>query len=280
MAKFHSASFALCLAFAIPSVALADDKPKTADEWADDAFALVTKGDYPKAIAAYQRAYQISADGRNLYNIANIYDRKLHERDLAADYYRRYLHLPQTEPDLTKKANERLSALKEEDEAIRRNSAAAAQSNAAAPSKQSSMVVTPMVSQQAASQQAATGTGAARNDSTRSAMHAAGIVTGGIGIALLGAGAVFGLVAKSKNDDAAKLCTGNVCNSPDAIRLTDDAHRAATFSTVGFVAGGTAIAGGLLLYVLAPSDKRAAAIQITPRIGPQVAGITLGGVWQ
>ncbi|WP_394821551.1 hypothetical protein [Pendulispora albinea] len=275
MAKLQSAFFALCLVLAFPVAAFAEDKPKSADDWAEEAFALVQKGDFPKAIAAYQRAYQISADGRNLYNIANIYDRKLHERDLAGDYYRRYLHLPQTEPDLVKKANERLGALKEEDDAIRRNGPAlSTPAGAPAGSGQSSIVVTPVGTQQPSAE-------ADRNENLRSTMRIAGIATGGVGIALLGAGAVFGLIAKSKNDDAAKLCTGSVCNSPEAINLTDDARRAATFSTVGFIAGGVAVAGGILLYVLAPpSEKKVGSIHVSPRLGPQVAGITIGGVWR
>ncbi|WP_394842813.1 hypothetical protein LZC95_37795 [Pendulispora brunnea] len=278
MAKLHSAFFALCVALTAPTVAFAADGPgsptpdkqKTADEWADEAFALVAKGEYPKAIAAYQRAYQISADGRNLYNIANIYDRKLHEREVAADYYRRYLHLSQTEPDLTKRATERLAALKEEEEAIRKNAAAAPANGSS--SQGSSIVMTPASRASASS--------AERPDTTRSTMQIGGIIAGGTGLALIGAGAVFGMIAKSKNDDASKLCNGSACNDKEALNLTDDARRAATISTIGFVAGGVAVAGGLLLYFLAPDNKRSAALQITPKVGPQMAGITLGGAWR
>jgi len=278
MAKLHSAFFALCVALTTPTVTFAADAPasptpekqKTADEWAEEAFALVAKGEYPKAVAAYQRAYQISADGRNLYNIANIYDRKLHEREVAADYYRRYLHLPQTEPDLTKRATERLAALKEEEEAIRKNAATATANGS---SSQGSSVVVPPATR-------APGSDAERPDTTRSTMQISGIVAGSTGLALLGAGAVFGILAKSKNDDAAKHCNGSACNDSEALSLTDDARRWATLSTIGFIAGGVGVAGGLLLYFLAPDNKKSTALQIAPKIGPQTAGITLGGTWK
>jgi hypothetical protein len=66
----------------------------------------------------------------------------------------------------------------------------------------------------------------------------------------IGAGAAFGLVSKSKHDDAGHHCTGNVCDAA-GVGLRDDARRAGTISTIAFIAGGAALAGGLLLWFTA-----------------------------
>jgi hypothetical protein len=81
-----------------------------------------------------------------------------------------------------------------------------------------------------------------------------GIVAGGAGAVALTLGAIFGLVAKSDNDGAADLCPrGNDACAPGASALTDDARSEATVSTIGFVAGGVLLAGGIVLYLTAPS---------------------------
>src|SRR5262245_43517057 len=100
---------ALCTA--IPSTAAADDKPRraeakdaTSEELAAQAFEHYKKGEFPQALSLYQRAYQLAPTTAILYNMASIYDHKLHERDLASEYYRRYLRASDADPELTRKA--------------------------------------------------------------------------------------------------------------------------------------------------------------------------------
>jgi hypothetical protein len=89
----------------------------TAEQLADRAYELHAAGRYVESIAMYLKAYAASNASVTLLNVATIYDRKLHERALANDYYRRYVRAPDAEPDLVQKANRRLAALKLEEDA-------------------------------------------------------------------------------------------------------------------------------------------------------------------
>jgi hypothetical protein len=80
-----------------------------------------------------------------------------------------------------------------------------------------------------------------------------GVGLGGVGVVGLGLGTVFGLSAKSKLDqsnngpcDASDHCTSQ------GLSLRHDANSAATISTIGFVAGGVALATGVALFLVAP----------------------------
>ena len=108
-----------------------------------------------------------------------------------------------------------------------------------------------------------------------------GVVVGGVGLAALVAGGVFGFVAKSNNDSAKSHClTDSACNA-QGLSLTTSAEHAATLSTIGFVAGGIAAAAGVVLYLTAPSDshRRAAQVRISPLVGATLAGASVGGEW-
>lgn len=84
-----------------------------------------------------------------------------------------------------------------------------------------------------------------------------GAGVGGVGIASLAVGAVFGLAALAKYDDAEALCGGaggspRVCDpatSPEALAARDSAGSRATASTIFFVAGGVLAAGGAALVI-------------------------------
>jgi serine/threonine-protein kinase len=76
----------------------------------------------------------------------------------------------------------------------------------------------------------------------------------GVGAVGLGVGTVFGFLAKSKLD--ASNSNGN-CDSQDRCTSTGlsdrkDAESFATFSTIGFIAGGVFAAGGVVLFLTAP----------------------------
>src|SRR6185436_186811 len=81
----------------------AGTETKAAEDLAQQAFDAYSRGDFLSAVALYKRAYQTSSAGVILFNIANIYDKKLRDKELALEYYRRYLRSGDTEPDLVKR---------------------------------------------------------------------------------------------------------------------------------------------------------------------------------
>jgi serine/threonine-protein kinase len=87
----------------------------------------------------------------------------------------------------------------------------------------------------------------------------AGIALGAAGVVGITVGTIFGLIAKSKNDDALTHCvSGNLCDET-GLSLTSDAKSAAAVSTVAFVVGGAALIGGAVLFFTAPNDTTKAA---------------------
>lgn len=89
-----------------------------------------------------------------------------------------------------------------------------------------------------------------------SAQRVAGVVAGAAGVIGIGLGAFFGLRAMSKQDESNK---DGHCDAADTcdhvgLGLRDEAITAATVSTIGFIAGGVALAGGVTLFFTAPSE--------------------------
>lgn len=112
-----------------------------------------------------------------------------------------------------------------------------------------------------------------------------GLVVGGVGVAGLVVGGVFGIVSKSTYDKAVTNdCHGttNAC-SPGGVSSGSTAHAQAAVSTVAFIAGGALAAAGLVLYFTAPhaaADTKAAHTwAVTPAVGMNSAGLGLTGSW-
>ena len=103
-----------------------------------------------------------------------------------------------------------------------------------------------------------------------------GLGVGGLGIVGVGIGSALGFVAMSKRDQsnggfAKGLCdeSSNHCQAQGQ-SLRKDAESAATGSTIGFVAGGVALAAGVVLYVTSPG--RGAQSGVTVTAGPMAGG--------
>jgi hypothetical protein len=76
-----------------------------------------------------------------------------------------------------------------------------------------------------------------------------GWVAGGLGVAGLAMGTVFGVLAI--NDKSSAHCgTDNLCDPGTSVGI----KRAALLSDVGWIAGGTLLAGGVALLLLAPAE--------------------------
>lgn len=80
-------------------------------------------------------------------------------------------------------------------------------------------------------------------------------VVGSTGLALVAVGGVFAALAASANEDSKASCDParpNRCD-PEGVRLRNDAKDLASAATLTGLLGGLGLAGGLVLYVSAPS---------------------------
>jgi len=105
----------------------------------------------------------------------------------------------------------------------------------------------------------------------------AGFVVGGVGVAALGVGIGVGLAAKGNYDEAAQNCAGPVCASAD-VEAADDARAMGTAATVVFCIGAAAVAGGLVLWLTAPSgqsEQEPEASEISFGVAPLYGGAQL-----
>jgi hypothetical protein len=74
----------------------------------------------------------------------------------------------------------------------------------------------------------------------------------GAGVVALGVGVGFGVDSIVKHGDAQKACPGTTCPNAGGASLWSDAVSAGNVSTALFVAGGVALAGGVVLWLVAP----------------------------
>lgn len=116
------------------------------------------------------------------------------------------------------------------------------------------------------------------SSSPGSTQRVLGVVTASVGLAGIAVGSVFGVLAKGHQNDAGPHCSGTEC---DVTGISDlgDARTAATVSTIGFIAGGTLLAGGVVLYLVAPRGSPATGLFVVPGSDGSVAGLTLRGGW-
>ncbi|MGD0527039.1 MAG: hypothetical protein ABSE49_17980 [Polyangiaceae bacterium] len=111
-----------------------------------------------------------------------------------------------------------------------------------------------------------------------SAWKTVGWIAGGVGVVALGVGSVFGAMAISDKNNAHCDAT-NAC---DAGPLSS-ARSASTVSTIGVIAGGVLVAGGLTLVLVAPKASHppdaVGLLRVAPLVGPGQAGAALTGSW-
>jgi tetratricopeptide (TPR) repeat protein len=239
----------------------AETSVQAVERLTNQAYELTAAGKYSEAIGAYMKAYEISKVGAVLFNIATIYDRKLHERALAMEYFRRYLQATDADPEFARKATERLSALKADD-------AADAKARSAAP-------VLPTPAPAPATQ--AESTAPPRASSDGSGLRRGGVVVGIVGLAGVGAALGVGILAKSKADDANHYCDATSCSTSQGVTLEHQAGDLATASTAIFVGGAALLVMGVTLFLVAPRGGSAssASVAISPRVSASGGGVTL-----
>ncbi|MFO0586140.1 MAG: hypothetical protein U0441_01310 [Polyangiaceae bacterium] len=106
------------------------------------------------------------------------------------------------------------------------------------------------------------------------------LAAGGVGVAGLALGAVFGVLAFNEADKARSFCKGNVCpNLPEVVDARNVSIANGNVSTAGFIVGGIGLAGGAALwFLLKPSGDKSKdepkkdAVTVQPYVGVGSAG--------
>lgn len=103
-----------------------------------------------------------------------------------------------------------------------------------------------------------------------------GIVTASVGLASIGVGSAFGVIALNKKSDsnAGHCTTSSECDTA-GIQLRSEGLTAATASTIFFIVGGVGLAGGITLIAMAPRGVKPGDTKIA--VGPR--GIEIRGTW-
>jgi tetratricopeptide (TPR) repeat protein len=241
----------------------ADPNAAVVEDLANQAAQKYAEGDFAQAVALSKKAYDIEPLAALLFNIATIYDKKMSERDLAMEYYRRFIAAKDADPARLEKATRRLEALKAQapDNNNGNNN----------PPPATTVVITPppvIVAPQKDDEEE-------KRLQRRSLMRISGIVAIGLGVVAIGIGSAFGVLAMNRNNDAGAFCNGPSCSDPKALTLTNDALTFANVSTAMFVVGGVAAVAGVLLFVLAPPGKKSVAL--APQLGPGQGGLAFVG---
>lgn len=111
---------------------------------------------------------------------------------------------------------------------------------------------------------------------------------GSAGVVGVGIGSYFGLRSIAKHSDYENLCTRGLCTTA-AAPLHDQAVAAGNVSTVAFLVGGALIAGGTVLWFVAPrsggpdvappATSPVSRLCIAPALGTGSAGAIVVGGW-
>ncbi len=111
----------------------------------------------------------------------------------------------------------------------------------------------------------------------------AGFVVGGVGIAGLALGSVFGEMASSKASSAKRECVpASNCQAntnPSAGSDMASAGTLADVSTVTFIVGGALVATGVVLVLVGRPKTSSAALQLTPTVVAHGGGMGFSGAW-
>jgi hypothetical protein len=120
-----------------------------------------------------------------------------------------------------------------------------------------------------------------------SSRRALALAVGGLGLAGVATGVVFGLLTLDKKDSIEASCGGSVgnCAAPrgSVDPETEAAKTSAAISTVSFAVGGAALLGAAVIYITAPSSSPSQPIKTGIRVSPQAqrggAGLGIGGTF-
>lgn len=106
------------------------------------------------------------------------------------------------------------------------------------------------------------------------------VVTGAAGLVGVGLGIGFGAFASSAQSSEKNHCSSASCtNYPQAVEDYNTANKDATGSTIFWIAGAVFLAGGIVLWVTAPSGSSSSGrgLRLTPLVGARSGGLSFGG---
>ncbi|MBV9945335.1 MAG: hypothetical protein JOZ69_00625 [Myxococcales bacterium] len=114
-----------------------------------------------------------------------------------------------------------------------------------------------------------------------------GVVLGGVGVAGIAVGGVFGWLTKGAVDRRNQECSSPQCGDANyraAVRDHDQAVQYGLISEVGFIAGGALVAGGAALFFLSgpvarSSTDASSSVVVVPAAGPSGGSLSLQGTF-
>lgn len=118
------------------------------------------------------------------------------------------------------------------------------------------------------------------DNGARRTFRAAALITGGVGLVGIVLGSVYGGIAISQKNQSEKSCPGGSVGPcfADGVAESKDAVSNGNISTVAFSVGAAAVAGAVVLWVVAPKARaQATSVRVFPTLGVGTAGLTVAG---
>jgi hypothetical protein len=112
-----------------------------------------------------------------------------------------------------------------------------------------------------------------------SGQRAVAFIVGGAGIAGIGVGSVFGILAKTKSDAADEHCLTETRCDGTGVALGDTADTHAKVATVAWVVGAAALATAVTLFITAPTRKKPASSGASVGASSTGSGVRLETRW-
>lgn len=110
--------------------------------------------------------------------------------------------------------------------------------------------------------------------------HRIGLALGLGGVVALGLGTTFSILALNEVSASKDHCIKDLCDAT-GIAQRKSAMGSADAATASFIIGAALLAGGAAVYLTAPPRKPSTiGLNLTPVIGPGVAGVLAQGRWQ
>lgn len=206
---------------------------------------------YTEAIASFRAAYAIRPEPDLLYNIARSYERNGNVDD-ALTSYREFIAQPGSTAQLRAKALDNIDALQRE----KTSRAAKAFAPPPAPTPADPISVAPVV---------------AKAPPPEKSHARQWVMIGAGGVAVI-TGAIFGVVAQSKQTDFDRATT--VAAKEDA---KSSGQTSALIADIGLFGGGAVAVAGLVWLLVDSGEEPAVAL--SPLFGADSVGMAVQGAW-
>lgn len=230
-----------CVHASWPQMAFADDSAQQVEALSKEATKEYRAKNYAKAAELFEKAYAIEAVPNLLFNIAKCYE-KLENWPSAIEYYEKFVVQPDIDTNARQSALDRTKALREviaAEEATKQQAEDAKQADGGQRPRDDKSV--PPQTQPA-------------DDNTWA------FVTLGLGLALVGGGAAFGVMASSEQDRFEQGTTYE-----ERREAKDSGETYALAADGFFITGGILTLVGVLLFVTDGDESEVSAVPYAPR---------------